>query len=93
MMNLRSRGGKIAVGHVDGDALFALGLQAIDQQRQIDIAAGSAELGADPADGGELVFVDHLGVVQQAADQGALPSSTLPQVRKRSSSLCSCCAR
>jgi hypothetical protein len=32
-------GGEIAVGHVDGDALLALGLQAVDQQSQVDIVA------------------------------------------------------
>jgi hypothetical protein len=31
------RRGKIAIGDVDGDALLALGLQAIEQQGEIDI--------------------------------------------------------
>ena len=29
-------GGKIPVGHIDGDALFALRLKAISQQREVD---------------------------------------------------------
>jgi hypothetical protein len=33
---------------------------------------------------GQLVFEDHLGIVEQPPDQGDLPSSTLPQVMKRS---------
>ena len=30
-------GGKVAVGDVDGDSLFALGGESVDQQRKIDI--------------------------------------------------------
>ena len=33
-------GGEEAVGDVDGDALLALGLEAVDQQREIDVVAG-----------------------------------------------------
>ena len=65
-------GGKITVRYIDGDALLALGLQAIDQQRQIDVFAGSADLLRVAGDGFEVVLVDHLRVVQQAADQRAL---------------------
>ena len=32
-------GGKITVGHVNSDALFALGLQTVNQQRQIELLA------------------------------------------------------
>ena len=65
-------GGEEAVSHIDGDALFALGLQAVYQQRQIHDFAGGAVLDAVTRDGGELVFEDHLRVVQQAADQRRL---------------------
>ena len=34
---------EIAVGDIDGDALFALGRQAVDQQRQIELVALRAE--------------------------------------------------
>ena len=33
-------GGEIAVGDVDGDALLALGDEAVDEEREIDLAAG-----------------------------------------------------
>ena len=36
-------GGEEAIGDVDGDALLALGLQPVDQQREIDVVAGGAE--------------------------------------------------
>src|SRR5690606_38012037 len=65
-------GGKIAIGHVDGDALFTLRLQTIHQQRQVHLVTGGAGLHTVRLDGLELVFVDHLGVVQQPADQRAL---------------------
>ena len=39
MMNLRRGGGEVAVGDVDGDALFALGAQTVGQQRQVDVLA------------------------------------------------------
>ena len=32
---------KIAIGDVDGDALLALGLEPVDQQREIDVLAGA----------------------------------------------------
>ncbi|MNG14796.1 hypothetical protein D3C84_985820 [compost metagenome] len=64
--------GEVTVGHVDGDALLALGLQAIDQQRQVDIVTGGADFFRIAGNGFQMVFVDHLGVVQQAPDQGAL---------------------
>ena len=39
MMNLRLLGGKVAVGDVDRDALLALGLQPVGEQRQVELAA------------------------------------------------------
>ena len=63
---------EIAIGHVDGDALLALGLQAVDQQGEIGDFARRAPAPAVVRDGGKLV-VEHLArVVQQAADQRAL---------------------
>ena len=67
MMNLRLRRGEVAIGDVDGDALFALGAQAVGQQREID-GAGRL-IHRRFLDGAELVFVDALGIVKQAADQ------------------------
>jgi hypothetical protein len=53
--------GEVAVGHIDGDALFPLTAQAIGEQCQIKLAAfGYA---------GDLIFVDTLGIVKQTADE------------------------
>ena len=65
-------GVEVAVGDVDGDALLALGLQAVDEQREVDLVAGRAPLAAVAGDGGQLVLEDLLAVVQHAADQRAL---------------------
>jgi hypothetical protein len=67
---LARAGREIAVGDVDGDALFALGLQAVGEQRQVDRAHAALFRGL--GDGGQRVGEDGLGVEQQAADQGAL---------------------
>ena len=67
---LAARRGEVAVGHVDGDALLALGAQAVGEQREIEAVGG--EVARRLADAGELVFVDALGIVEQAADQRAL---------------------
>jgi hypothetical protein len=42
------------------------------KQRQIDFFAGGSVLAAVLGDGGKLVLVDGLRVVQEASDQGAL---------------------
>jgi len=65
-------GGEIAVGNIDGDALLALGLQAVDKQRQVGRLAGGAVLARVALDGGKLVFEHLLCVVQQPADQRRL---------------------
>ena len=41
-------GGEKAIGDIDGDALFALGRQPIDQQREIDLPAARADCLANP---------------------------------------------
>ena len=65
-------GGEGAIGHIDGDALFALGGEAIDEKGEIEIAAlGSHFLGVG-FQGEELVLEQHLGFVEQPADQGRL---------------------
>ena len=64
------RGGEVAVGHVDGDALLAFGAQAIGQQRQVHLAVAVAATGARHCR--QLVFEHRLGVVQQSADERAL---------------------
>ena len=61
---------EIAIGDVDGDLLLALGLQPVDQQREIErrrlARAGPLRRAL------HLILVDQLGVVKQAADQRAL---------------------
>ena len=61
-----------AIGHVDGDALLALGLQPVDQQREIDVLAGRAVLLRIALQGRQLVLEDLLGVGKQPADQRRL---------------------
>ena len=67
---LAPRRGEVAVGHVDGDALLALGAQAVGEQGEVEAVGG--EIARGLAHAGQLVFVDALGIVEQAADQGAL---------------------
>ena len=62
--------GEVAVGDVDGDALLALGAQAVGHQSQVGVVV-SAFLGG-ALDGGQLVLHDGLGVVQQPADERGL---------------------
>jgi hypothetical protein len=65
-------GGEEAIGDIDGDALLALGGQAVDQQREVDRSALGADLLAVGLQSRKLVFEDHLAVVEQPADQGRL---------------------
>ncbi len=69
---LALRRGEEAVGDVDGDALLALGLQPVDEQREIDVVAGRAVLPRVLFERGQLVLEDQLGVVEQASDQRRL---------------------
>ena len=68
---LAPRRGEVAIGDVDGDLLLAFGLQAVDQQRQVErrrlARAGALRRGAL-----HLILVDQLGIVEQSADQRAL---------------------
>ncbi len=61
-----------AVGHVDRDALLAFRGKAIDQQGEVEFAALRSDFLRVRFERGELVLEDHLGVVEQAPDQGAL---------------------
>jgi hypothetical protein len=66
------RGREVTVSHVDGDPLLALGLQAVHQQRQVDVAR-RAVANAVRLDGRELVLVDEFGVMEEPPDERALP--------------------
>ena len=68
-MNLRRGVAKIAIGHVDGDALLALGLQAIDQQCHVEIGARGSDAHAVGGERGGLVFQQELAIVEQTPDQ------------------------
>ena len=63
------RGGEEAIGDIDGDALLALGLEPIDQQREIDILAYRAMFPRVAFERGELIVENELLVVEQTADQ------------------------
>jgi hypothetical protein len=65
---LAARGGEIAVGDVDGDALLALGAEAVGEEREIQHLL--APLLGRARYGLQLVREDGLRVVEQAADEG-----------------------
>ena len=64
---LAGLGRKVAIGHVNGDALFAFSFQTVGQQRQIDGGASGTLFQRV-----QLVGQDGAAVKQQAANQGAL---------------------
>ena len=64
-------GREVAVGHIDRDALLALGAQSVGEQSQVQRPLAAAALGG-LGDVVELILEDLLGVVQEPADQGAL---------------------
>ncbi len=61
-----------AVGDVDGDALLALGGQAVHQQREVERLALRADPFGIALQRGQLIVEDHLAVVEQPPDQGRL---------------------
>ena len=48
---------EIAVGHIDGDPLFAFGFQPVQQQSVVDMVAGIPHALAVAFEGIQLVFV------------------------------------
>src|SRR5688572_20179468 len=62
-------GGKVAIGYINGDSLFAFGAQPIGEQRQVHI--GIAAIAAGALNSLQLIFKDGLAVIEQATDQGA----------------------
>ena len=65
-------GAKIAVGDVDGDALLAFRLEAVEQQRIVELAAGRAEPAGQAGERLHLVGGDRAGLREQPADEGGL---------------------
>ena len=67
---LAGRGGEVAVGDVDRDALFPLGAQAVGEQREVHaLFAAQARRVLDRV---ERVLEDLLRVVEQTTDERAL---------------------
>ena len=60
------------VGDIDGDALLALGGEAIDKQRKVDLAILRAETAAIRLQRDQLIIEQPPGIVQQPANQSAL---------------------
>ncbi len=65
-------GSEVAIGHVDGDALLAFGLEPVDQQREVDRLASRAELLRVALERRKLVVEDELLLVQHPPDQRGL---------------------
>ena len=61
-----------AVGNVDGDALFALGLQSVNQQGEIQPLTLSAKFSGVRPQSFQLILKNQFGVIEQAADQRRL---------------------
>jgi hypothetical protein len=61
-----------AIGDVDSDALFALGGEAVDEEREVDLVALRADFLRVRFKRGELVFVKELRIVKEAPDQRRL---------------------
>ncbi len=59
---------EVAVGHIDGDALLALGAEAVGEEGEIDVFVAALLRGR--LDGLHLVFEGVLGVVEEAPDEG-----------------------
>ncbi len=65
-------GGEIAIGDVDRDALFAFGLEAVDEERKVDRIFGRAELFRILFERRKLVVEDELLLVEKPPDQRRL---------------------
>ena len=55
---------KKPVGDIDRDALFALGLEAVEQERKIDVVFGSAVALRVSYESGKLIFENQLSIMQ-----------------------------
>ena len=65
-------GGKETIGDINRDALFALGGEAVNEEGEVNVLALRADAFGVRLERGELVLEDHLGIVEEAADQGRL---------------------
>ena len=62
-------GRKVTIGHIDGDPLFALGGEPVDQQGKVDVLPLRADPFAIGCQRGELILEDHLAFIKQAPDE------------------------
>jgi hypothetical protein len=65
-------GREIAVGDVDGDALLALGAEAVEQKRIVDVLSLRSVAQRIRLERRQLILRDEAAFVEQAADQGRL---------------------
>ena len=72
--------GEVAVGDVDGDALLALGAEAVGEQRQVRVLVAALARGA--LHRLELVLEDRLRVVEEPPDERRLPVVDRPRGRQ-----------
>ena len=66
-------GREISVSHIDRDALFSLGPQAVGNQRRVELSTGGSMNLAFVFKLRKLILVDHLAIVQETSNQGAFP--------------------
>ena len=62
-------GAEIAISHINGDALLALRLQSVEEQRIVDVLAGITATLAVALKRIELVFINLLTVEKQSTDE------------------------
>ena len=70
---LARSGREVAERDIDRDPLLALALEAVDEEREVELARLRAERLRVARGGGERVLVHHVGVVQEPPDERALP--------------------
>ncbi len=62
--------GEIAIGHVDGDALLALGLEPVEQERVVELVPGAAEFSRPVLERFDPIDRNRAGLGDEPADQG-----------------------
>src|SRR5699024_286347 len=63
-------GGEVAVGNIDGDALFAFGPQTVGEQGEVELPAEETAFGARGGHCCQLVGQDRLRIMEQSAHEG-----------------------
>ncbi len=78
------RGAEPDLGRIDGDALVALHLQAVEQEGEFEIEPPLGRLGAQLL---RAAFRQAAGIVQQPADQGGFAVIDMPDHDDRKGTL------